>query len=79
MAHIDSIVQLIRFGFAEDEVLNMPVDRFSLYCNAVGRIRAGERRDEISDMVSAIAGALTGKKIKEHIAKFDKIADGKVT
>jgi hypothetical protein len=78
MAHIDSITHLIRFGFTESEVLEMPIDRFSLYCEAVGRIRAGERRDEISDTVSAIAGALTGKKIKEHIAKFDKIADGKV-
>lgn len=77
MAHLDSIVHLVRFGFSEAEVLDMPVDRFTMYCQAAGRIHAGERRDTVTDLVSAIGGAITGKKIKEYVGKLDKASEGK--
>jgi len=41
------------------------------------RIEAGERRDTILDLVTAIGGSLTGKGIKEAIKAMDKVAEGK--
>lgn len=66
----------MRFGFSEDEALNLPVDRFEVYCDSMQRIEAGERRNTVVDLVTSIGGALTGKGIKEAIREMDNIAEG---
>lgn len=66
----------MRFGFSESEALDLPVDRFEMYSDSVGRIEAGERRDNLIDLVTAIAGSLTGKGIKEAVKSLSNDADG---
>lgn len=55
----------------------MPVDRFEVYCGSMNRIEAGERRDTLVDLVTAIGGSLTGKGIKEAVKLMSDEAEGK--
>jgi hypothetical protein len=55
----------------------LPVDRFDLYADSATRIEAGERHGTVVDLTTAIGGVLTGKGIKEHIARLDKASGGK--
>lgn len=67
---------MIRFGLSEEEVLNLPVDKFELYGESAQRIEASERRNNVLDLTTAIAGSLTGKGLKEHFAFLDKEIEG---
>lgn len=67
---------MIRFGLSEEEVLNLTVDRFELYGASAQRIEASERRNNVLDLVTAIAGSLTGKGLKEHFAYLEKQIEG---
>lgn len=55
----------------------MPVDRFEAYATSARRIEAGERSNNVVDLVTAIGGTLTGKGIKEHLAGLNREAEGK--
>ena len=43
----------------------------------MNRIEAGERRDTLVDLVTAIGGSLTGKGIKEAVKLMSDEAEGK--
>ena len=75
-AHLDSILRIVRFGLTEQEVLNLPIDRFEAYAMSTRRIEAGERHDYVVDLVTAVGGVLTGKGIKEHIKLLSQEAQG---
>jgi hypothetical protein len=62
---------------SEKEVLDLPVDRFEAYAASAQRIEASERHDNVVDLVTSIGGTLTGKGIKEHMAKLEKATEGR--
>lgn len=54
----------------------MPVDRFEEYCGSMMRIEAGERRNYLVDLATAIGGTLTGKGLKEAVKALTDEAEG---
>ena len=60
-------VGLVGGGFSEDAALDMPLDKAYLCLEGVKRRTARRRQEELSDLVSAIGIALSGKGLKERL------------
>jgi hypothetical protein len=63
-------------GFAEDEILDMQLDKFYLYVEAVIRKEFAERKVVVSDLVASIGIALSGKGLKEYLDQLKLDKDG---
>lgn len=56
------ICTLIQGGFKEKEILAMPMDKFYMYVDSVGRNKARDRKIIVSDTAAAIGIAFSGNK-----------------
>ena len=63
---------LVSTGFKDDEVWDMPMDRFTLYTKAARRVIGVRRSGEIQDMAVAIGSALGGKDAAKEVEEYVK-------
>ena len=57
----------MRYGFTEEQVLDMPLDRYKIYLEASQEERRATRRDFVVDVASAINGLFSKKGVQEYI------------
>jgi hypothetical protein len=61
------ILLVMSKGFEEVQVLNMAIDKFELYVEAVAKNEMVQRRQFVVDTASAVGGALGGKGFDAYI------------
>lgn len=67
---MDGILALVRAGFSEEDILNMTIDKFNLYLNALGRGVTQSRRTSVMDMAGAIAGIFAKDGIEKYLEQL---------
>ena len=68
---IDNVVTLIGRGFTEEQVLDMPLNKFFLYVESAGRLMLAERKANVADTTKSIQMALSGKGFKQYMETLD--------
>jgi hypothetical protein len=61
------ILLVMSKGFEEVQVLDMAIDKFELYVEAVAKNEMVQRRQFVVDTASAVGGALGGKGFDAYI------------
>ena len=63
------VLTLKQFGFCEEEVLDMPLDKFVMYLGAAHEVELTRRRGVVLDTNAAIGGAFSEKGVADYINK----------
>lgn len=61
---------LVELGFPEEQVWEMPMDKYNMYVASAVRIEKRRRASYVSDTMAAIGGALGGKGAGEYLEKL---------
>lgn len=72
---VDGIVLLVSHGFAEKDILRMPLDKFALYTESVGRVKRRERAEFVYDVAGAVGGSFSKDGPKKYIELITKDRD----
>ena len=59
----------MRYGFSEEQLLDMPVDKFRMYMEASREERLLNRREYVADTAAAVGGLFTKNGVKDYLEK----------